>query len=106
MNSYYRLAQALVSTARIVSATFYAALAILLIAFALWLAFPLGQGWLFDGLALLLGWSGAATGVKAAERFLSTRPAERPDERERYLQSRSLYNPGSRRESGRRERES
>jgi len=84
MNSYYRLAQALVSIARIVGAAFYAALAILLIVLALWLALLLGQSWFFDGLALLFGWSGAATGVKAAEIFLSARPPQRPAQRQQH----------------------
>ena len=76
MNSFYRFAQALVSTVRLIGAAFYAALAILLILLALWLALPFGQGWLLDGFALLLAWSGAATGVKAAEIFLSARPPQ------------------------------
>jgi hypothetical protein len=82
MNSYYRLAQTLVSIARMASAAFYAALAILLIVLALWLALPFGQGWLFDGLALLSAWSGAATSVKAAEKFLSARPPRQAAERQ------------------------
>lgn len=76
MNSHYRLAQTLVSIARLTGAASYAALAILLIMLALWLALLFGQGWLLDGLALLLGWSGAATGVKAAELLLSARPPQ------------------------------
>lgn len=82
MNSYYRLAQALVSIANLIGAAFYAALAVLLILLALWLALPPGQGWIRDGLALLLGWSGAATGVKAAEMFLGTRPPQQPVQRQ------------------------
>jgi fatty acid desaturase len=106
MKSLYRGAQTAVTFARLVNAAFHGALAVLFAGVALWLALPLGQGWLFDVLALFLGLLGAAIGVNGLEIFLSTKSPERPDERERYLQSRSLYNPGSRREAGRRERES
>jgi hypothetical protein len=106
MKSFYRGAQTAATFARLINAAFHGKLAILFIGFASWLALPFGQGWVLDVLAILFGLQGAAIGVKGLEIFLSTRPPDRPDERERYLQSRSLYNPGSRREAGRRERES
>ncbi len=77
MKSFYRGAQTAVTFARLISAAFHCALAILFIGFALWLALPLGQGWLFDILAILCGLQGAAIGVKGLEIFLSTRPPER-----------------------------
>jgi fatty acid desaturase len=106
MKSLYRGAQTAVTFARLVNAAFHGALAVLFAGFALWLALPLGRGWLLDIIAIYFGLLGAAIGVKGLEIFLSTKSQERPDERERYLQSRSLYNPGSRREAARRERES
>ena len=104
MKALYRAAQAGVSFARLLSAAFYLTIAILLIGFALWLALPLGQGWLLDILAMLFGLQGAAVCIKGLEIFLSTRPPERPDERQRYLRSRSLYVPEDRRDARRRER--
>jgi hypothetical protein len=104
MKALYRGAQTCVSLARLISAAFYCAVALLLISIALWLALPLGQGWLLDILAILFGLQGAAVGVKGLEIFLSTRPPERPDARQRYLQSRSLYVPEDRRDARRRER--
>jgi hypothetical protein len=104
MKTLYRAAQAGVSLARLFSAAFHLTIAILLIGFALWLALPLGQGWLLNIIAILFGLQGAAIGVKALEIFLSARPPERPDERQRYLQSRSLYVPDDGRDARRRER--
>jgi hypothetical protein len=105
MKFLYRPAQTAVTFAHLVNAAFHGALALLLVGFALWLALPLGQGWFLDVIAIFFGVWGAAIGVKCLEIFLSTKSSERPDERERYLRSRSLYNPENRREAGRRERE-
>jgi hypothetical protein len=82
MKALYRGAQACVSLARLLSAAFYFAIAILLISFALWLALPFGKSWILTGIAILVGLQGAANGVKAAEIFLSTRPPERTTERQ------------------------
>jgi hypothetical protein len=101
MKTLYRAAQTAVSLARLFGAAFHLTIAILLIGFALWFALPLGQGWLLDIIAILFGLQGAAVGVKGPEIFLSTR---RPDERQRYLRSRSLYVPEDRRDARRRER--
>jgi hypothetical protein len=103
MKSFYHAAQIAVSLARLFSAAFYLSIAILLIGFALWLALPFGQGWLLDVIAIPFGLQGAAVGVKGLEIFLSTRPPERSDERQRYLRSRSLYVPEDRRDARRRE---
>ncbi len=104
MKSFYHAARIAVSLARLFSAAFYLSIAILLIGFALRLALPLGQGWLLDVIAIFFGLQGAAIGVKGLEIFQSTRPAERPDERQRYLRSRSLYVPEDGRDARRRER--
>jgi hypothetical protein len=58
-----------------------------LIGFALWLAIPFGKNWLLTGIALLVGLQGAATGVKASELFLTTRPPERATQRQQRPQS-------------------
>jgi hypothetical protein len=70
MKILYRAAQAGVSLARLLSAACHLTIAVLLIGFALWLALPLGQGWLFDIIAILCGLQGAAIGVKGLEVFL------------------------------------
>jgi hypothetical protein len=106
MKQLYRIAQALLSIARLIGAALYATFALLFMWLALWFFLPSGHGEPVFSLTIFFGLWAAMIGVKALEMFLSTRPAERPDERERYLQSRSLYNPGRRREAGRRERES
>ena len=77
MKKLFRGAQTYVSIARGLSAAFYFAVAVLLIAFALWLAFPFGENWLLTGIAMLVFLQGAATGVKASELLLSARPPER-----------------------------
>jgi hypothetical protein len=76
MRRLYRGAQAYVSFARVLSAAFYAVIALLLIGFALWLAYPFDRNWLVTGIAILVGFQGAAMAVKASEIFLSTKPAE------------------------------
>jgi hypothetical protein len=83
MRKLYRGAQAYVSIARRLSAGFYFVVALLLIAFALWLAYPFGESWLLTGIALLVGFQGCTTAVKASEIFLSTRPPERDARRQR-----------------------
>jgi hypothetical protein len=77
MKTLYRGAEAYVSIARRLSAAFYAMIAILLIAFALWLAFPFGEHWLLTGIAMLVGLQGAAMALKASEIYLTTMPPER-----------------------------
>jgi hypothetical protein len=79
MKALYRGAQRYVSIARLLSALFYAVIALLLISFAVWLAIPFGRNLLLTAIAMLVGLQGAATGVKASELFLSSRPAERPN---------------------------
>jgi len=102
MKSLYRGAQKAVTFGRLVNAALHGAFAVLLIRIALWIAMSFEQG----VLAIFVGLWGAAIGVKGLEIFLSTKSQEHPDERARYLQSRSLYNPGGRREAPRRERDS
>jgi hypothetical protein len=99
MKSFYCGAQTAVTFARLISAAFYLAIAILLIGFALWLALPFGQGWLLDIIAILFGLQGAAIGVKGLEIFLSTRPPERPPQQQRLPAS-----PGSRDQAAQRGR--
>jgi hypothetical protein len=99
MKSFYRAAQTAVSLARLFSAAFYLTIAILLIGFALWLALPLGQGWLFNVLAIFFGLHGAAVGVEGVEIFLNTRPPERPPQQQRLPAS-----PGYRNQAAPRDR--
>jgi len=92
MKPLYRAAQACVSFARMLSAAFYFTVAILLVSFALWLALPFGKSWILTAIAIIVGLQGAATGVKALEIFLTTRPAERAGQ----SQQRSPSSPGGR----------
>jgi hypothetical protein len=77
MKALYRGAQAGLTIARLLTTAFYFAVAILLIGFALWLAWPFGRNWFLTCIAAVVGLQGAATGMKALEIFLSTRPPER-----------------------------
>ena len=94
MKALYRIAQAGVSIARLLSAGFYFVIAILLIAFALWLALPFGKNWILTGIAIFVGLQGAAVGVKALEIFLSTRLPERQAETQQPSFRRSTNRPG------------
>lgn len=78
MKSVYRGAQSALSIARLASAAFYGAIAILLIGIATWLVLPPKSSWFLGLIAILVGAKGATFGMKALEIFLSTRPAERP----------------------------
>jgi hypothetical protein len=102
----YRFSAATVSFARRLEAGFLLGLALVLVAITLWLALRFGLNWFIIGLDLILGMNAAGLFVGACTVYSTSQSQERPDERERYLQSRSLYNPGSRREAPRRERES
>jgi hypothetical protein len=96
MKRLYRGAQAYVSIARRISSAFYFTIAALLIAFAVWLAFPFGEHWFLTGIAILVGLQGAAVAVKASEIFLTTKPPERE------LQQRQVSHPSRRTGSERR----
>jgi hypothetical protein len=67
MQFLYRAAQALVSTARFLTAAWYLTIAILLFCLAFWLVWPIGQSWSWNGLAILVAFWGAAASIKAAE---------------------------------------
>jgi high-affinity Fe2+/Pb2+ permease len=102
----FRFSAATVSFARLLEAVFNLGLALVFAWIVLWLSLSFGLNWLIIILDIILGLSAAQLFVKACTVYSTSQTQERPDERERYLQSRSLYNPGSRREAGRRERES
>jgi hypothetical protein len=57
-----------------------------------------------DGIAIFCGLAGPELLVKASEAYVSASPPERPDERLRDLQSRSLHVPDNSQRSRRRER--
>lgn len=62
--------------------------------FGLWLAVPFNStAWNIPGFAIVILGGGGFL-VRAAQIFLETHPQQRPDERERYLQSRGLFIPG------------
>jgi hypothetical protein len=102
----YRISAATVSVARCLEAGFYLGLVLVLVIVTLWLTLSFGLNWLVIGLDIFLGLSAAELFVKACTVYSTSQSPERPDERERYRQSRSLYSPGSRREARRREHES
>ena len=102
----YRFSAATVSFARLLEAAFNLGLALVLALIVSWLTRSVGLNWFVIFLDIILGLSAAQLFVKACTIYSTSSLQERPDERDRYLQSRSLYNPGSRREPPRRERES
>src|SRR5580698_10426259 len=77
MKVLYRAAEASILIARVLTATLYAAIAILLFFFVLWLALPVGQTWLLSAIAALVGLIAFAIVVKASEIFLTTGSPER-----------------------------
>jgi hypothetical protein len=100
----YRFSAATVSLARRLEAGFYLGLVLVFGVMVLWLTLSFGLNWFVIGLDIFLGLCAAELFVKACTVYSTSQPPERPDERERYLQSRSLHIPGSRREARRRER--
>jgi hypothetical protein len=76
MKRLYRLAGACVSIARRVAAAFHFAIAVLLLALALWLAMSFDTSWWLIALAALIALSGFGALVAAAEIFLTTKPPE------------------------------
>ena len=102
----YRMSTATVSFAKLVEAGFYLALALVFVLIAWWLTRAFGLNWFMIGLDIFLGLNAAASFVEACTLYAASQPAERPDERERYLQSRSLYISRDVREARRRKRES
>jgi hypothetical protein len=101
----YRFSEATVLIARRLEAGLYLALFLILVVIALRLTLSFGLNWFIIGLDILLGLYAAGSFVKACTVYSSSQPPERPDERQRYFQSRSLYIPGSQDESRRRGRE-
>ena len=77
MKVLYRAAETSILIARVLTAMLYAAMAILLFVFALWLALPIGQSWLLSAIAALVGLVGYAMLVRSSEIFLTTRSPER-----------------------------
>lgn len=100
----YRFTTATVSFARLLEAGFNLGLALVFALIVLWLSLSFGLNWLVIILDIILGLSAGQLFVKACAVYSTSQSPGPPDERERYLQSRSLYNPGRRREADRRER--
>lgn len=53
--------------------------------------FVFGLNWWAFGFSAFIILTGVRLVLKGSDTFLSTRPAQRIDERQRYLRSRSLY---------------
>lgn len=75
------------------------------ISIGVWLMFVFGLNWWAFGFSAFIILTGVRLVLKGSDTFLSTRPAQRIDERQRYLRSRSLYMPEDRRARRRRERQ-
>jgi hypothetical protein len=99
-----KLATGAVSAAGVTNAAGYAIFGACWFFVALWLALPFNNIFSIVFGAILAG-CGASCFVKAAEIYVSVRPAERPEERQRYLESHSLYWPIDRKEQRRRQRQ-
>jgi hypothetical protein len=97
----YRFSVATVSFARLVEAGFYLGLFLVFVVIALWLTLSFGLNWFVIGLDIVLGLKASESFVKACTVYSTSRSPERPDERQRYLESRSLYFPRNRRETSR-----
>jgi fatty acid desaturase len=69
---------------------FACAVALAGLAIWLWLSF---DDWIGLVGPLVFGLFSVGVFVSCCDMYLSARPAQRPDERERYLRSRSLFNP-------------
>jgi hypothetical protein len=95
----YHFSAATVSFARLFGAGVSLALALVFALIVLWLTLTFGLNWFIIIFDILLGLGAAGLFVTACEVYSTSRLPERPDERERYLQSRSLYNPNGRREA-------
>lgn len=99
----YRFSTATISLARRLEAGFYLGLALVFVAVVLWLTSAFGLNWFVLGLDMFLGFCAAGLFVNACMIYSTVQQPERPDERQRYLQSRSLYIPGSTRKARHRE---
>jgi hypothetical protein len=82
MKQLYRIAQALLSIARLIGAALYATFALLFMWLALWFFLPSGHGEPVFSLTIFFGLWAAMIGVKALEMFLSTRPRPFPRHRD------------------------
>jgi hypothetical protein len=97
------IAKKAISGARLMEALWYFVLTSAFLLAALWLVFSFENGFAY-GIAIVCGLTGAGLLLKASEAYVRASPPERPDERLRYLQSRSLYVPDNNQRSRRRER--
>jgi len=104
MKTLYRVTQAAVALAHMVNAALYLGFGLLFIFIGVWVMFVFGLNWWAIGFGVFFILNGMPLVLRGGEIFLSTQPAERPDERQRYLRSRSLYVPEDRRDHDRRER--
>jgi fatty acid desaturase len=101
-----RFAESTVTTARRAQAGAALCIAILLIIGAIWLTLAFGINWFTMGVDLLLVVFALGPFVRACEIYESIKPhSQRPEERQRYLYSQSLYIPGSTREARRRRKQ-
>jgi len=97
----YRLSETTVLIARRLEAGLFCGLALIFAVIAFWLTTSFSITWLIVGLDIFLGVCAAQLFVKACTIYSTSQRPERPDERERYLQSRSLHIPGIKREARR-----
>ncbi|MCP3460379.1 hypothetical protein [Bradyrhizobium sp. CCGUVB23] len=86
------IAQSLVSASHLMSAIWQLLWAVGFAVLGLWLCFSF-ENWFAIGGGVLAGLHSLNLLVEASATYLSARPAERPDERERQLRSQSLYVP-------------
>jgi hypothetical protein len=87
------IAARMVTAARLFKASLYCAGALFFALIMLWQTAWFGFNWVVLGLDILWGVCALGYFVKACEIFAASRQPERPDERQRYLDSRMLYNP-------------
>jgi hypothetical protein len=86
------IAEAIVTGAKLTHAAAWMLYSAFWLLLAFWAGIPLGNPF-WTVLALCLAACGMGCIVKAAQLYASARPPERPDDRQRYLASRSLYIP-------------
>jgi hypothetical protein len=93
MNPLREFAARAVTTARLFEASLYGAGALVLVLIMLWLTASSGANWFVLLIDAVLAFYARRYFVKACEIYAASRQPERPDERQRYLESRQLYSP-------------
>jgi hypothetical protein len=91
-----------VAAARLFEASLYCGGALLLALVMVWLTASFGINWIIVLFDALLAFYAVGCFVKACEIYAASQQPERPDERQRYLNGRMLYNPDRQVQRGRR----